>query len=711
MKKRQYAAVFLLPIAIGGFVGAAGAAQSPHGPDNGIDCLDCHGDHNGTVIACTVCHDNVSGSSFSRIDAPAVESHAGFSCQTCHDPHTSSQCSLPLVAGSFSGYQVNGQTTTFFVSSRMILDPAWSDPARWPVKSGSERGLILTVAGGLLDSTRTPPAYVDYSAEVVAADASSITVNGTHAGAALDGSTDFALIYGQLIRPLVTGRAVHFGGPTTFAANDGLAANGGDATPDGICQVCHTRTKYWRSDGSLASHNSGQNCTSCHDHAKGFNAGCASCHGNPPVADIPGGDDGLVLVPSPTGSATAGAHDLHAGAGGFQFSCDLCHAGGMPASPISGNDRIQIGFAVNPAGVPSVYDGQVGLLAPYGYEGTAGTTVTTNGSLTCANIYCHSNGAWVSTGRMNAHVTPPWNAGGPLACDSCHPYPMRTGPDDPRKDTHTAHAVRGYGDCVLCHQPTIADHRFHSNKIYDVAPAPLFPGRPSDGNVPLSFTYVFAPGGGTCSANSCHAYWGYSDPVRWGMNSALVVTPFLSALHAADTDRTITFDASRSACYETVDGVVEERSCDYEWAFGGSGSVSGGNNADVMVYRYDAEGEYTVTLTMRESITGKTASDSVVVRAENVTPPPATADFATALSGRTVTLTGTLPAGISRAYIYWGDRKTTQSSQPATDLANGLVHTYARAGSFSIRVQTVDASYNKTDYTTSEDGDLLVIVP
>jgi len=691
------------------------AAQSPHWLENNIYCLDCHADHQGTTTACTDCHDNDTGGNYTKLDAPAVQSHAGFSCETCHDPHTSAQCNLPLVTGTFSGYQVNGQTTTFTIDSLNIVDPAWGDPALWRAKSGPERGLIFTVALGLLDNSRTPPEYVDYSAEVVAADAGSLTVNGTHAGSALSGSREFSLIFGQLIAGNINNRPVVFSGPAMFAANDGLGPEGGDATPDGVCQVCHTQTKYWRHDGSLASHNNGQDCTICHEHQSGFNANCNSCHGNPPVVDAARGGDGLVAVPAATGSVTAGAHALHATEAGYQFSCASCHTGGMPVSPISDNNRIQIGFAANPGGIAASYDGQSGLLAPYSYEGTGDTAVTGGNSLTCSNVSCHSNGAWVSTGKLNSHITPAWDMQGPLSCNSCHPYPMATGADDPRSNTHGRHAVAGYGSCQICHYQTttdgatITDRTRHANRAYDVVPAPAFPGRPADGNQPLAFTYSFATGGGTCSSNSCHAYWGYSDPARWGVNTDLVVTPYVSALASLTADRTVTFDASRSSCYENVDVVAEQRLCSYTWDFGGSGSIVGGNGTDTVVYQYGAEGHYTASLTLSESVTGKSNTTNVSVTAENVAPPAAAADFATTVTGRTVRLTATLPADVVRVYVYWGDRLRTVYTSPATDV---MTHTYARGSrDYSIRVMTIDSAYNTINYTFSEDPDLAVFIP
>jgi len=159
MKNIHFTFCFL---ALAGFVlttGSAAAAQSPHWLENNINCLDCHADHNGTTTPCIDCHDNSSGANYSKLSAPAVDSHVGFTCITCHDPHSSAQCTLPLVTGTFSNYQINAQTTTFTIQSLNVIDPAWSNPASWSEKSGAERGLIYTVTLGLWDTERGE--YVD----------------------------------------------------------------------------------------------------------------------------------------------------------------------------------------------------------------------------------------------------------------------------------------------------------------------------------------------------------------------------------------------------------------------------------------------------------------------------------------------------------------------------------------------------------------------
>ena len=65
--------------------------------------------------------------------------------------------------------------------------------------------------------------------------------------------------------------------PVTFLRYTGLNSFAdGNATRNGICEVCHIKTKYYRRDGSgFANHSGGVNydradCTACHSHSTGF---------------------------------------------------------------------------------------------------------------------------------------------------------------------------------------------------------------------------------------------------------------------------------------------------------------------------------------------------------------------------------------------------------------------------------------------------------
>jgi predicted CxxxxCH...CXXCH cytochrome family protein len=60
---------------------------------------------------------------------------------------------------------------------------------------------------------------------------------------------------------------------------------------NGLCQVCHTKTKYYKNGVASVAHNLTSDCLSCHKH-KGegvtyaflpVNGDCGSCHGYPPV--------------------------------------------------------------------------------------------------------------------------------------------------------------------------------------------------------------------------------------------------------------------------------------------------------------------------------------------------------------------------------------------------------------------------------------------
>ena len=55
----------------------------------------------------------------------------------------------------------------------------------------------------------------------------------------------------------------------------------GDATIDGVCEVCHTLTDFHKDGGPTGAHNFSQDCTTCHKHYSGFEGrggGCAGCH-------------------------------------------------------------------------------------------------------------------------------------------------------------------------------------------------------------------------------------------------------------------------------------------------------------------------------------------------------------------------------------------------------------------------------------------------
>ena len=124
--------------------------------------------------------------------------------------------------------------------------------------------------------------------------------------------------------------------PVIFSAETGQHSFAdGDATYDGICEVCHTDTKHFRNDGSAPQQNhenlggkAESNCTSCHPHDNGFKhggagSGCISCHGH---------DAGYEYEPGlfSEGAGTSQSHSTHTendadDIKGPFLTCDACH--------------------------------------------------------------------------------------------------------------------------------------------------------------------------------------------------------------------------------------------------------------------------------------------------------------------------------------------------------------------------------------------------
>ena len=184
----------------------------------------------------------------------------------------------------------------------------------------------------------------------------------------------------------------------------------------------------------------------------------------------------------------------------------------------------------------------------------------------------------------------------------------------------------------------------------------------------------------------------------------LVINPSFSASSSINNDRVVVFDSSQSACFEMVSCVRQERDCSDEWNFGGSGSIVGGNGDGIIVYLYDAAGDYTASLTMTESSSGTSATKSLSVTAAIVEPPIPDVDFTTNVieGGIVILKSQDIPANIVTAKINWADRGSTTidlDPTPQTAFSDGIYHTYGIGSTYRIGVRLTDNDGNNFTYT------------
>jgi len=298
---KKYLFCLLLTLSMGAFLFPASSFAIHNSQySTTFTCDSCHPKEPGTPFAweCIYCHNNSSGGNYNDNTAPEKGNHSNallgsswvtldtwnddgegnitpLTCTNCHNQHkpngfeaTAGGIQDPSYAlveldvhnavktttGNFIEY-------TFDITNTIINNPDWADPSRWGAKTGNERGLLFVFLSGKY--------FFD---KVVNATEDSITIR--------DAFTKFPLyppwpnpfhaqlMYGQFIDDQVNGTTVDFSSPSAFGNDESGTST--DPTPDGICQVCHTQTDHWRSDGSLANHFSSWRCTVCHLHEQGF---------------------------------------------------------------------------------------------------------------------------------------------------------------------------------------------------------------------------------------------------------------------------------------------------------------------------------------------------------------------------------------------------------------------------------------------------------
>jgi len=230
----------------------------------------CESCHNDTVLPNLSVATHSSATTTNRYGSWAIE------CRTCHWPHHQRQ----YRTYSAASYVFSGTSTGLTATSLTMTGAGWSND--------QFNGYVLV--------PNTVQTSYNYLITDTTSDTLTVSPNIDLTKAA--SGNGFAIFYGQLVSDQISTpnsgtRSVRF-----FNQTGANSFADGDATYDGVCEVCHTQVTHFRNDGSGSDQlhtnvNGGQagaNCITCHPHDNGFahgsgggaGSGCgtaASCHG------------------------------------------------------------------------------------------------------------------------------------------------------------------------------------------------------------------------------------------------------------------------------------------------------------------------------------------------------------------------------------------------------------------------------------------------
>ncbi|RJQ43512.1 MAG: CxxxxCH/CxxCH domain-containing protein [Nitrospiraceae bacterium] len=483
----------LLVMALCFFSAHGYALDFPHNGTEGINCESCHyvwGSQPSLMIeGLTYGQNGIDDTEYNQLcwschwGAMGVNTHSSYQtdnsygdwtveCRVCHNPHGHKQF---RTYGSAS-YIYQGVVSSVNATSLTKTGAGWTD--------NQYQGLILV----------PNIAQNSYNYKITGNNIDTLTVEGTINLTKVSPGNTFIIVYGSLIREKITTPNSGIKTVRFFNSTGTNSFADGDATYDGVCEVCHTQSTYHKNDvtGNHA-HNAGTDCTYCHKHTKGFKIACDICHGYPPTVNTAtGGPNGLVNNPGVTGSSTAGAHNVHVNTKGYD--CATCHYNSVGTGSTHNNGlSVTLGFYLfNGSYQGGTYNGQSGVT--YNATTTAPVTfVSNNNNKTCSNIYCHSTGQSTSSGSSSTptYASPLWDTPASGVCGTCHNVTGLT------SGSHAAHlgttGVNGCGDCHTgaANNASSYNSANHINALIDVANSYTAGGTPGNGY-------------GTCSTASCH---------------------------------------------------------------------------------------------------------------------------------------------------------------------------------------------------------------
>lgn len=264
-------------------------------------CYNCHdtngnGKHANGVFdlkTCTPCHPGAT---------PTWLNPASVTCSSCHT-------GTPSVIGSFTApLKADNATLGHGKYALATQCTACHDATKAHIGAGPTEKRLLVAGNGLCNTCHTTAAgkglpenrvdlyahgginpFTHYTSADDLVNIASVRSDACAGCHDTHGTSNLSSI-----RTTINGESVQFtNGSTGFRVT---VANG-NGVYNGLCQVCHTKVKYFKRNAAPdLNHNGGKNCLNCHSH-KGIpsapyafapNGDCGTCHGYPPVKTMTG---------------------------------------------------------------------------------------------------------------------------------------------------------------------------------------------------------------------------------------------------------------------------------------------------------------------------------------------------------------------------------------------------------------------------------------
>src|SRR5919197_1126737 len=217
----------------------------------------------------------------------------------------------------------------------------------------------------------------------------------------------------------------------------------------------------------------------------------------------------------------------------------------------------------------------------------------------------------------------------------------------------------------------------------------------SDGTPPYTFAWEFGDDLGGPGATATHAYAeAGTKTATCTVTDALGGTESAAVAIEVNSIPTVTASADRQAASPgtPVNFVAVARGGSggymYSWGFGDGDSATGSE----VSHTYTAPGQYTVVVTVQDSVGGSSNTFALAVSVTSVTA-TAVVSTASATVGDPITLQAIAAGGAGGPYVFswdFGD---------GTPLGTGarVTHTYAAPGTFTPRVTATDAAGASTE--------------